>query len=906
MRPVLEHRRPFLPARRVRGFGLVQSVLLLLLVSGALAAAAILLQSRRGAEQTHTQEASLRWAEEALTAFATANSRLPCPAATLNGPEDCGSSRAQGWLPVSSLVGASGSAPGIGPLHYAVYRGDATAFLDLTHTGNAYQPKDLSGDPRKYKKTVNGKEEDATYDDINGLDFCQSLGLASIAVSGTTQATTYDRSGLPTNIAYGLAAAGATPAAGGRFDGSNGGPSASLESPWRAGDSEYDDRVRVLSFGELAHAVGCRQISDTAVNITPYNVSTASLDALAATLTVHDSVGDLQQNNIGNAEAAVRDAGFAQAMAAAQVLLAAGHIADTVSSNILAVTELIRAIGTCIASLGTTCWEVPLKASAIAVEVASIISYGVALGVNIGTVAAAAVALNKTIDVQQRANAAVSPPASSPEEAAKKVCVAAHGGIVDEIVEVKRDADGNIVWKYGPDGKQLFDENGNPLYESEVKKNVWQDGLEQKMNQAQEVFVELRKHAGDPGKPNPSVDNGIYGRRIFPFSDGQISARIDVNKSWDLYFENNKYRYRMDVCEAKSGGEKTYSNGNCIIVKDKDDKIVPGGYEWVAKFNWTLAISDAIAKRQAAEAWSDANRAKSEADENFKTLDKNYVEWKDTLLPAMISNKNDDCAKASSGSAEQREKYTQVCKNDQAAITYTQTCKKTETVEQPDGSKVPQIVTDTDPDASCLPQLKKKRDDAETVKNSAAATVSSRLNAYNALKSPYLNYPSDWAYWMLVEDGKTPLGNPRYVWKQNPSQLVWVGPSLSDYQNKVPPFYYVDEHELLRTNTSVPIITCIFGIDPWKNGTQCERYPYSRAYNDYTNAKIAADEAENNYKQLQVQYAMMSKRCDDLKAIVASGPDGADFKNLAIGAEAILQLADRLGSVGEQTAGGNP
>lgn len=886
MRPVLEQRHPLVPARPAHGFGLVQAALLLLLVSGALAAAAILLQSRRGAEQTHTQEASLRWAEEALTAFATANSRLPCPAATLNGVEDCGSSRAQGWLPVGSLVGASGNAPGIGPLHYAVYRGDTAAFLDLTDTGNAYQPTDLSGDPRTYKKTVNGKEEDATYDDVNGLDFCQSLGLASVATASTTQAATRDRSGLPTNIAYGLAAAGAMPAAGGRFDGVNGGPSAALESPWRAGDSEYDDRVRVLSFAEVAHAVGCRQVGDPVVNTTPYNVSTASLDALAASLTVHDSVGDLQQNNIGNAEAAVRDAGFAQAMAAAQVLLAAGHIADTVSSNILAVTELIRAIGTCIASFGATCWEVPLKAGAIAVEVASIISYGVALGVNIGTVAAAAVALNKTIDVQQRANAAVSPPAASPEEAAKKVCVAAHGGIVDEIVEVKRDADGNIVWKYGPDGKQQFDDNGNPLYESVVRKNVWQDGLEQKMDQAEEVFKELRKHADE-----------IYSRRIVYFSDGQIRYRIDEGKSINLY----NGRYKMTVCESHSGGEWHNSGGVCIKLYDDKGNLIIGNWNPETRFNWDLAISDAIKKRQAAEAWSDANRAKSEADENFKTLDKNYVEWKDTLLPAMISNKNDDCAKASSGSAEQREKYAQVCKNDQAAITYTQTCQKTEMVDN-----APKVVTDNDPDASCLPQLKKKRDDAEAVKNSAATTVSNRLNEYNAQRSPTLNYPSDWAYWMLVEDGKTPLGNPRYVWKQNPPRWVWVGPGLGDYQNRPPPFYYVDEHDLLAVNTSINILTCIFGTEPWANGTQCERYPYSRAYNDYRNAKIAADEAENNYKQLQTQYAMMSKRCDDLKAIVASGPDGANHANLAVGAEAILRLADRLGSVGEQTAGGNP
>ena len=57
---------------------------------------------------------------------------------------------------------------------------------------------------------------------------------------------------------------------------------------------------------------------------------------------------------------------------------------------------------------------------------------------------------------------------------------------------------------------------------------------------------------------------------------------------------------------------------------------------------------------------------------------------------------------------------------DEAAITYTQYCKKTERVKQPDGSTIEAITTDTDPDATCLPQLLKKRNDAETAKNTAA------------------------------------------------------------------------------------------------------------------------------------------------------------------------------------------
>lgn len=869
------------------GFGLIQALVLLLMVASALGAGLMLLQSRRVADQTRTQEDTLRWAEEAVTSFASANSRLPCPAATLNGPEDCGTGRAAGWLPLDTLAGASGSAPGVGPVRYAVYRGDAAAHLDLTAPLNAYSPVDLAGEPRKYTEDVtdaggNTSSQEFTFDSVNGLDFCHALGLAGASASAadTALAGTTDSNALPVNIAYGLAAAGPDTGAAARLDGSNAGAGAQLESPWRMGDSGYDDRVRVQTFAGVAHAVGCRQIADASVNTTPDNIATASVDALAAALTLHDSVAGLQENNIGNTEAAVRDAGYAQAMSAAQVLLAAGHIADTVSSNVTAVAELIRAIGTCIASLGATCWEVPIKASAIAMEVASIISYGVALGINIGTVSMTAVALNKTIEVRERAKNSIVPDAKDVGEAAKKVCIAAHGGILDERIVVKRDADGNIIWKRDASGKQIFDENGNPEYEYETEYNVYQEGLEQQKQQAQEVHDELLAHA-----------EKIRTERIVPFSDGQIRWRIDEGVSINMH----DGRYRMSVCEAVSGGQRTYSGGACTLVYDGDGKVVPGGHDWVQRFNWTLAISDAALKRAAAERWSDSNRAASEAEEIWEQARDNYSQWTDTLLPAMESQRDKDCAKASTSTdPEEREQFAQVCENDRAAVNYTRTCRKTESVKLPDGTWTQRETLDTDIDAPCLPQLRKKRDDAEAVKNNAASDVANKKSSYDSQPAPYFNYPAEWSYWMLVEDGETALGNPRYLWKRNNS--YWMGPGPGDYAT--PPFYFRDQHALLETNTDMDIFGCIFGINPWVNGTLCERYPYSRAYNDYRTAKIAADEAKKNYDQLETQYTMMASRCEALKKISDGGPNAVCQANLAIGADSILRRADELGSVG--------
>lgn len=860
-----------------RGFGLVQALVLLLLVSSALVAGVVLLQSRRSAEQTRTQEDSLRWAEEAVTSFAASNSRLPCPATTLDGEEDCSVSRDSGWLPLRTLAGASGTAPGVGPLRYAVYRGDAGSHLDLTQPLNAYQPRDLAGEPRTFK---NDDDTDGSYDAVNGLDFCQTLGLAGAATANGALAATSDRNALPLNIAYGIAAAGPNSAAGNRFDGGNGTGNA-LESPWREGSSDYDDRVRVQTFAGVAHAVGCRQIADSSINTTPYNISTASVDALAAALTLHDSVAGLQDNNIGNAESAVRDASFAQAMSAAQVLLAAGHIADTVSSNITDIADLIRAIGTCIASLGATCWEVPIKASAVAMEIGSIISYGAALGVNIGTVSLSAVALNKTIEVRERAKNAVIPPVEDVSEAADKVCAAANGGYVDKRV-LKRDADGNLIPVLDSSGKQVFDENFAPQYEFEDQKNVWQDGLKQQKEQAKEVYDELAAHRDQ-----------IYARRITPFSDGQIRYRIDEAKSMNLH----NGRYKELVCEPYSGSDDNWHNVNGVCVQkfDSDGKLIHGGHRPVWKFKWDVAITDAIAKRKAAEAWSDANRAASEAEEALKLARNNYNQWNDTLLPAMLSQRDSDCAKASSASTtEERERFRQVCENDKASVRYTQTCKKTERKQLPDGSMVEVETTDTEPNASCMPRLKDKLDAAQATKDNAASNVAARKSSYDGLPSPYLNYPQkDWSWWSLVEVGKTALGNPKYEWRQNGSAY-----NPNNTSNEAPPFYYADEHELLRTNTSISIFNCIFGINPWINGTLCEHYPYSRAYNDYRTAKIAADEAETNYRQLDDQYVLMNDRCEKLKNLVTPGAGGACQVNLVLGTEAILRMADQLGSVG--------
>ena len=58
------------------GFGLLQVMLILLLVGSALAAGAVLWQSKRAPAQAVAQEQALRWADEAIAATSSTTARL--------------------------------------------------------------------------------------------------------------------------------------------------------------------------------------------------------------------------------------------------------------------------------------------------------------------------------------------------------------------------------------------------------------------------------------------------------------------------------------------------------------------------------------------------------------------------------------------------------------------------------------------------------------------------------------------------------------------------------------------------------------------------------------------------------------------------------------------------------------
>jgi len=966
--------------RHAAGIGLIQVMLILLLVATTLAASAVLLQSRRAPAQATTQEQSLRWADEAITAFAAANARLPCPARTVHGVEDCSGSHAKGWLPLRTLLGASGTAPQIGPMAYMVYRGDAASHHDLTDTGNAYQPPGLDGNVREIV-TATDKDGEPTdtrpFAAINGLDLCRSLQLADESTDAAL-ARVQSQDGAALNVAYGIAAAGPTAGDGARLDGSNSATgSITLDAPWREWDSGYDDRVRIRTFDGVGQMLGCRmQRSSTATAATAaappapfammaaastgsptYDISLAAMDILAAAVTVHDSLGDLQENNVGNTEASVLDAGFAQAAAIASVLLSAGQITDGVSTMVTAATSLVRAVATCIASLGATCWEVPLKATALGLSIGSVVANAVGLGLNVGALVPTAMALAKTIDARDRAKKANAPKPKDIKSAIDELACSLYGGDPPDLGynpcnaknTVKIGPDGEPVLKLengfpvpvrDEDGRQLFDTNGKPLYEYEYVVNDNPPGLDDKRDQAKAQWEALKEHS-----------DVLLINRIEPWSgeyadaaqSTRIAGRIHVSDSWEIH--DKRYQMTRVDCVPGSGGKGEYvlDGSNCRFVGSKTETVdgntvttLLGTHDRkeTTVFNWDLAVRDAIAKRKLAERWAESNRRIGEIDREVEELQDNWDQWfvgtsdVESIFAGMVKERNRFCAMPQ----EDRINFEK-CESAKEGVTYIDTCRKSTGEVDQNGNRITQV--DTEPLANCRVRMKERLDNTKAEKQSAANDRSVAATAYNSARAPAMEYPGDWAY-HAIEVIKDADGNPiRYDWLDSRddnrnTEVYWLGCTINNIQTlcahtrRLPyyafePYYNGVNFHGESYDSSIPRLlvtgnleiwpkdTCNFFNNTWYGGNwgnarlhgiYCQRYPYNRAYEDWDRAKDATVEAEKTYIGLSEQFDKLKEEYDILRNQGDVSPDGAVTSPIGFGAEPALERADSRGSVG--------
>lgn len=707
------------------GFGMVQVMLILMFLGGALAAGALLLQSKRPVQQALGQEETIRWADEAVAAFAASNARLPCPAPTVHGEEDCSGASAQGWLPMRTLLGASGTAPQVGPVAYMVYRGGETTHLDLTRPGNAWQPTLVDGSIREIvKKDEDGEETSRRpFSSINGLDLCRSLELAEAAGFDAVLARITAQGGMPRNVAYGIAAAGPQAAQSTRLDAANAGSAQTMEAPWRQWDSGYDDRVRVRTFDGLGQTLGCRLLAggDAAA---PYNASLAAMDTLAAAVTLHDALTALQDNNIDATEAALQGAIKAQVSLVFKLVTTAASLSDQITTLVTSAVNLTRAVATCIASLGATCWEVPLKAAAVGTSIAGLGTKGVTLAAKAASLPFVALALEASVKARDLAkrNGPKAPPQNLEEARQELECTlwARNCTEPNEIqVIYKTDGDGNPIQATDARGEPLFDDSGNPVFVVESEIEVPRTGLEEQTENARREWQTLQKQVDllQDWRLAPwgrgVANDGTLTELTRAGADGQarssIAERIDPGKTCGTTTSNwarcpPRYRKTIEEIECRlvdenegqykqEGGVCTYVGNETVFIRDEDDETDEG--EWVTRpagdrdrivriryeFHWDNAVQDAIARRVKAEEWSDLNLREGELKKELEQFNNNIRTWfqgSDSILARMKRQRDDaqHCLGMAEPALPPDPMWRQQCINARNAVRYIETCEK--------------------------------------------------------------------------------------------------------------------------------------------------------------------------------------------------------------------------------------
>jgi len=438
-----------------RGIGLLQALLLVLLTGAAVVAGLTLLRAPQPAAHAALQEDALRWADEALVAYAAAHARLPCPVSSPTSPASaCVGPGEKGWLPTRALEavhpGGAGPTP---PMRYVVFRGDPDS--DLATASNTFSP-------HRWDRTSHELPE------INGLDLCAKLGVAARATHATPRtdrARTLDPNGSVVNIAYGLVAPGPTPGLFGRFDGDNQDSDAAIAPPSLAASADYDDRTRARGFGELGQTLGCGFTDPASAD----GLALAAVDMMALAVDVSDEVKEQHESNKEDTQLAVVMASVSLVFAGINVALAGASIANAVSTLATASAQLSLATAGCPFTLVTCALIPPYKAAVIAANVAiklATVATGLAAVALVPTVAALAL----TVEARDMAQQGLPSATVDLSMAIERTCIAAEGGWVTQAA----DANGNLT----------------PL-----DPHQWRDGLWQEMEATEAELVALRVEA---------------------------------------------------------------------------------------------------------------------------------------------------------------------------------------------------------------------------------------------------------------------------------------------------------------------------------------------------------------------------------------------------------------------------
>lgn len=177
------------------------------------------------------QDQLLDKADAVTRGFAALKGRLPCPAATYGGNEQCDGTLAKGWFPANAatLFAPTEVAERLKGLRYY-------ADARLTNVKDVFPP-----DP--HNAAI-----------VNGHDFCRTLVLIDPGLGGVDGGLP-GSAGVRKPVVYGFAAPGPS-----GFTGSNASAALQLEDEDREQNAIYRERVRAGSARSLAMASNCGAI----------------------------------------------------------------------------------------------------------------------------------------------------------------------------------------------------------------------------------------------------------------------------------------------------------------------------------------------------------------------------------------------------------------------------------------------------------------------------------------------------------------------------------------------------------------------------------------------------------------------------------------------------------------------
>lgn len=375
---------PRAAARRSRGFGLLQVLLMISVVAGLAAIGYLQWRERSAVDSSRQERQALAQADQAIIAFATVARRLPCPDVNRDGEEDCGVPADQkGWLPTVTLR-LAGADPGVdvGQLRYMVQRQGGSN--DLSLITDSWRPLEYGGTPANFSQ-MRTYSQPALF---TLTDLCQRIEAARVAPLAATLASV--NSAPVRATAYALAHPGINDADGNGdlFDGANDGSAANanrMEDPSRRpglGPNSYNDLVLERSFASLLAAFHCRPLIDSINTV-----------ALGHDVSVH--VAAMQADNIRFARRAVAFAALAATITGLELVLTAIEGASEIANG---ATHL----GICVGSLGiiaTSCAAFPMHFAAAALAFAGVMPAHIAAFVlNVK----AAITANKALDIADR------------------------------------------------------------------------------------------------------------------------------------------------------------------------------------------------------------------------------------------------------------------------------------------------------------------------------------------------------------------------------------------------------------------------------------------------------------------------------------------------------------------------